>query len=153
MVWRICGSYEADYELRRDLHQETLLAVWRALPRFRGASNLRTYIARIAHNRAIAHVSIETRRPLARELQDDLVQEGKSPEDLAASAVLTEKLQLAIRSLPLDQRQPVTLTMEGFNPKEIADVLGISANAVSIRLTRAKSALKDMFKDDPHERD
>jgi RNA polymerase sigma-70 factor (ECF subfamily) len=47
-----------------------------------------------------------------------------------------------VRGLPLLSRQIVTLTLEGFGPGEIAAALGISANAVSIRLTRAKEDLR-----------
>ena len=42
MIWRICGSYEADAEKRRDLHQEALVAIWRALPKFRGDAKAKT---------------------------------------------------------------------------------------------------------------
>ena len=148
MIWRICSAYEADPELRSDLHQETLIAVWRALSRFRGEANVRTYIARIAHNRAISYVAKEVRRPKLAELHDDIETTDPSPEDYTATSIRNGKLQAAIRRLPLDQRQPVTLTLEGFTPKEIAEVLGVTANAVSIRMTRAKATLKEQFKDE-----
>ena len=148
MIWRICGSYEADSELRRDLHQDVLVAIWRALPKFRGDAKAKTYIARIAHNRAITHVSKAVKIPPHGELGDDLPTSAPGPEADAASAIRQEKLQATVRTLPLDQRQVVTLTLEGFAPREIADVLGVSANTVSIRLTRAKAVLKKAFEDD-----
>ena len=52
MLRRIAGSYEADPERRRELEQDILLAVWRALPRFRGEAPVRAFLARVAHNRA-----------------------------------------------------------------------------------------------------
>ncbi len=39
MVARICASYERDPELARELGQDVFLAVWRALPSFRGESS------------------------------------------------------------------------------------------------------------------
>lgn len=148
MIWRIAGAYEADAELRRDLHQDVLIAVWRALPRFRGEANVRTYIARIAHNRSVSHVGKEAARPKTAELHDGMALQAPNPEEEAAAASERERLAKAIRRLPIDQRQPVTLTLEGFRPREIADVLGVSANVVSIRLTRAKQALKDALESD-----
>ena len=148
MIWRICGSYEADAEKRRDLHQEALVAIWRALPKFRGDAKAKTYIARIAHNRAISHVTKEVKRPPHGELKEDLPTASPGPEEQAASSLRRAKLEAAIRRLPLDQRQVVTLTLEGFAPREIADVLGVSANTISIRLTRAKAALKEIFHHD-----
>lgn len=47
-----------------------------------------------------------------------------------------------MRALPLSLRQPALLTLEGFSPAEIAEMLGLNANVVSIRLTRAKAALR-----------
>lgn len=148
MIWRICGSYEADADKRKDLHQEALVAIWRALPKFRGDAQAKTYIARIAHNRAISHVSKEVNRPAFGELRDDFPETGPGPEELAATSLKQEKLFAAVRTLPLDQRQVATLTLEGFAPREIADVLGLNANIVSIRLTRAKAALKEQFRHD-----
>ena len=68
MLRRIAGSYEADPERRRELEQDILLAVWRALPRFRGEAPVKAFLARIAHNRAVTHVSKEAgqRRPTIR---------------------------------------------------------------------------------------
>ena len=37
---------------------------------------------------------------------------------------------------------PVRLTLEGQTPREIAEMTGLSANIVSIRLTRAKELLR-----------
>ena len=50
-----------------------------------------------------------------------------------------------MRQLPLGLRQPAVLTLEGFTPAEIAEMLGLTANGVSIRLTRARAALRDLM--------
>lgn len=142
MIWRICGAYEADPELRRDLQQEVLLAVWRALPRFRGEADMRTFVARIAQYRAISHVSREAKRPKKAELADDAPSSGPDPEEAAERTLQSARLAEALRELPMDQRQTLSLTLEGFSPKEIAAILGVSANVVSIRLTRGKHALR-----------
>ena len=63
MVARICASYERDPELARELAQDVFLAVWRALPSFRGESSTRTFVARIAQFRAVSHVAARVRVP------------------------------------------------------------------------------------------
>ena len=65
MIARVARSYEANAARAEELVQEILIAVWQALPSFRGASTLRTFVARIAHNRAISHVAREARSPRA----------------------------------------------------------------------------------------
>ncbi|GHF13448.1 DNA-directed RNA polymerase sigma-70 factor [Kordiimonas sediminis] len=142
LVWRIAGSYEANPDLRRDLNQEILFSVWKALPSFRGDASVKTFIARIAHNICVSHVAKIMRSPREMELQDQFTSDAATPEEAADANRQKEMLAAAIRTLPLEWRQPLSLTLESFTPKEIADVLGVSPNIVSIRLTRAKAALK-----------
>ena len=146
MVTRIARSYEADPGRAEDLVQDIHLAVWRALPRFKANAGLRTYIARIAHNRAISHVGREMRRPLSYGLDEDLPAAGLSPEDLAVESDARRKLEQAVRRLPIGQRVVATLALEGFTPEEVAAVLGITPAAASVRLHRAQTQLRDWFK-------
>jgi DNA-directed RNA polymerase specialized sigma24 family protein len=39
------------------------------------------------------------------------------------------------------------LTLEGMEPKEIAEVLGITPSAVAIRMSRAKDLLRELMMD------
>ena len=48
MIKRIASSYERQAHLVEELVQDVYLAIWRALPSFRGDSSLRTFVARIA---------------------------------------------------------------------------------------------------------
>ena len=145
MLRRIAGSYEADPERRRELEQEILFAVWRALPRFRGEAPIKAFLARVAHNRAVTHVSREAVQPRRAPLDEAMPSDHPSPLETVESEDLRARLAQAVRALPLSLRQPAVLTMEGFSPAEIGPMLGLNANAVSIRLTRAKAALKDLM--------
>ena len=149
MIGRIARSYEANTARADELVQEILIAVWQALPGFRGASTLRTFVARIAHNRAISHVAREARGPRAVPLDDALPSSAPSPEDVAAANSARAKLEAAVQRLPLNQKLVVTLALEGFSPDEVADVLGISATAASVRLHRAKAALERTLSGQP----
>ncbi len=142
MLRRIASAYEADRERRRELEQDILLAVWRALPGHRGPAPLRAFIARVAHNRAITHVAREAAEPRRQPLDEAAPSADPTPHDAAEARNLQARLGQAVRALPLPLRQPALLTLEGFAPAEIAEILGLNANAVSIRLTRAKAALR-----------
>jgi RNA polymerase sigma factor (sigma-70 family) len=145
MLRRIAGSYEADPERRRELEQDILLAVWRALPRFRGEGPIKAFLARVAHNRAVTHVSKEAVQPRRAPLDEAMPSDAPTPHDQVEAENLRVRLIEAVRALPLSLRQPAVLTLEGFSPVEIGPMLGLNANAVSIRLTRAKAALKDLM--------
>lgn len=150
MIRRIAGSYEADPERRRELEQDILLAIWRALPTWRAEAPLRAFLARVAHNRAVTHVSREASRPRSEFLNDSLPCARPSPQDAVVAIDLRERLVEAVRRLPLALRQPASLTLEGFAPAEIAELLGLTPNTVSVRLTRARAALRDHLNRENH---
>jgi len=54
-------------------------------------------------------------------------------------------LLAATRRLPLPQREVIILVLEGFSYPEIAEMLDIAPNALALRLSRAKTALKSML--------
>ena len=142
LISRIAMTYEADPGLREDLTQQILLAVWQALPSFRADSSLKTFIARIAQNRAISFVAREVRRPQTAEVSDTIEAEGPTPEETAIHSNERAALVTATQKLPLPQRQVIFMLLEGFTYAEIADTLEIAPNALALRLSRAKSALK-----------
>ncbi|WP_339913971.1 sigma-70 family RNA polymerase sigma factor [uncultured Brevundimonas sp.] len=143
MLRRIASTYEAGRERRDELEQDILLAVWRAMPRYRGEAPVRAFIARVAHNRAVTHVAREAAEPRRQPLDEAAPFDGPTPHDTVEQRDMQDHLTTAVRALPLSLRQPAMLTLEGFTPAEIAQMLGLNANTVSIRLTRAKAALRE----------
>jgi RNA polymerase sigma-70 factor (ECF subfamily) len=142
MIHRIATSYEAGVAAVEDLVQDIYIAVWQALPTFRGESSIRTFVARIATNRAITHVARATRRPISVELNEDMPAAGADPERHTIAEDRRARLAAAVRAMPLTYRQVAMLALEGLTVRETADVLGISPNAVAIRLSRAKDRLR-----------
>jgi RNA polymerase sigma-70 factor (ECF subfamily) len=138
---RLAAAYESDRHEREDLLQDILLAIWRALRSFRGESSERTFIFRIAHNRAITHR--QRRRGNVSSLHDvPEPPDPRAPPDLElARAQQEERLFAAVRSLPPAYRQAVMLRLEGLSHREVADVLGTSENNVAARLSRARKKL------------
>lgn len=145
MVARICASYERDRELARDLAQDVWFAVWRALPGWRGEASLKTFVARIAQFRAIAHATRHAKQPRTGELPVDLVDRAPLPDTAAMTSAQRGSLLAAVQRLPMTYRQPVVLMLEDFSPSEIAALLGLSANVVGVRLNRARGLLRDLM--------
>ncbi len=141
LVARIASAYEAREDLAEELVQDVFLAVWRALDRFRGDAGLRTYVARIAHNVCASHVRKAVRRKTV-QLEDQHLEHVPSAETDAGELDYRLRLLAAIRSLPLPDRQLVTLHLEGFSNREIAETLDLSEGNVAVRLTRVRAKLK-----------
>lgn len=147
MLVRFAASFERNRHLREDLVQEILLAVWQALPSFRGESSLKTYVLGIAHRRCASHVMRAAARPEHEALDEDWVDDQPGPETLARLGQQQERLLAAVRRLPVGQRQLVLLALEGASYEDIAGLLGISVNNVGVRLNRAKAALKEQLEE------
>jgi len=144
---RVAGAYERDPGRREDLFQDICLAVWQALPRFRGDSSERTFVFRIAHNRGLTHRS--RHRPSAgTDLEvaaERLTDPHPDPEAAVREGQRRERPREAVLALPLEPRQILTLTLEGLSHLEIADVLGITENNVAVRLNRARKELRQIL--------
>ena len=145
LISRIAMSYEADPAHREDLVQQILLAVWQALPSYRADASLKTFIAKIAQNRAISFVARQVRQGPVAELPEQIETDEPDPEESAIKASERKVLLDATRRLPLPQREVIILVLEGFSYAEIADMLSIAPNALALRLSRAKASLKAML--------
>src|SRR6478672_177092 len=120
MIKRIALSYERQAHLAEELVQDVYLAIWRALPSFRGDSSLRTFVARIATNRAVTHVARAVKSPTSLELHEGIPTPDDNPERQAIALDRGARLASAVRSLPLAYRQPAMLALEGLTPRETA---------------------------------
>jgi RNA polymerase sigma-70 factor (ECF subfamily) len=140
---RLVSSYEALPAAREDLLQDIRLAIWIALERFRGESSLRTFVFRIAHNRGLTHSWRRRNTESTADLREVEIEDGKAnPEAVAIGNLNQDRLIDAIRTLPIQLRQAITLALEELPHREIGEILGISENNVAVRLTRARALLR-----------
>jgi RNA polymerase sigma-70 factor (ECF subfamily) len=142
---RVAATYEADPSLREDLFQEICLAIWKALPSFRGDASPRTFVFRIAHNRGLSHGWREGRLPGELDEPEAVVDSSLSPEAEAERAQRRARLLAGVRQLPIGSRQVLTLRLEGLSFREIAEITGHTENSVTVRASRARKALKKIL--------
>lgn len=162
-LYRIVGSLQ-DAE---DLLQETLLAAWRGLDRFEDRSSVRTWLYRIATNRALDALRAKGRRPEARtvthlpdptrwneplwlEPYPDLLLEGVPDEAPGPDARYEQReaiglaFVVGLQHLPPQQRAVLVLRdVLGYRAAEAADLLGTTEIAANSLLRRARSAFED----------
>ena len=137
---RVVASYAPPGPDREDLAQEVAMALVRALPAFRGEASLKTYVLRIAHNVSLRHVMRDRRWKV--DPIDEITDSAVSAEHRAMQREEGTRLLAAIRELPVGLRQALTLALEELPQREIAEVLGVTENAVAIRMHRARRLLK-----------
>lgn len=148
---RLVGQGEAE-----DLTQEVFVRVNRGLSDFRGDAKLSTWIYRIATNVATDRLRSrsfgESRAGEAPTIQEGSVEDADALPDEKSPSVerrlMREQMSACvhdyINTLPENYRSVVTLSeIEGLNNPEIAEVLGLSLDAVKIRLHRGRAKLKE----------
>ena len=145
-------------EEARDLTQETFLRAFQSINHFRGESDLRTWIYRIAINQARnrwrwwrrrrreATVSIDEpeigggRLGLVATLKSPT---ARDPEQHTLQNERERALQKALSGLRRVYRETVVLRdIEGFAYEEIANTLNISVGTVKSRLARGRQELR-----------
>lgn len=134
-IRRLCAAYAASAADREDLFQDIFLAVWRALPAFRGDSSARTWLYRIAHNVALTWQTRDRRRRTRETAMNDDIQPSGST-DLRRLA-----LNQAIAAMNPADRALTLLWLEGLSATEIEDVTGVKAATVAVRLSRIRKQL------------
>jgi RNA polymerase sigma factor (sigma-70 family) len=125
-VYRFCvataGRSEAD-----DCFQETWIAALRAYPNLRRADNLRAWLLRIAHNKAMDLHRSRGRRPVPVEVVPERAAAARSADRIADDE---PELWAAVRGLPPKQRAAVFCrTVLGMPYDELARLLESSEDA------------------------
>lgn len=145
-ISRLARSFTNSESDRQDLLQEIAIALWKALAHFRGECSERTFLFRIAHNRAVDWLSRD--KTPATQADFDLPDPSPGAEAELVRRERMGRLLNAIQRLPSGQRQTMILALEGLSYREIADVLGISESNAGARLTRARAALRECLEVD-----
>ena len=153
LAYRILGEREEAL----DVCQEVFLSIYRKLGHFRGESSLKTWIYRIALNRAANRCRWwnRLRRRGAVSLEEHLSRDGRgglegrlespdaSPEENMMKLEQREQLERALAGLPLQQRLVLVLRdIEGLSYEEIALLLEVSTGTVKSRICRGREDLK-----------
>jgi RNA polymerase sigma-70 factor (ECF subfamily) len=144
MITRLARGYERDADKARDLVQTIHVELWRSLASFENQCSDSSWVHRIAHNVGVSHMIREARanRPDWAGIEElAQVAGGDCPEKALDQAQRQARLLTLIHRLRPADRQIVLLTLEDLTAAEIADVTGLSANVVAVRLHRAKALL------------
>ena len=151
LLRHIITGFEAKSAIQDELFQEIALNIWRALPKFRADSAVKTFVARIAHNVLATHVAKAVKTVKADHDLTELTTEAEKDTNQPTPYQSLDKNQRqrrllgAIRQLKLEQQQVITLALEGMSYQEISEVLAITTNLVGVRLQRAKAALATLL--------
>ena len=139
-----------DDKLAEDIAQEVMLTVWHKAAQYDPAkASVGTWIFTIARNRFIDRVRREKRPGFDPEDPMLMPEDPRRADDELMSRQTGERVQVALKDLPPEQAEVVTLSfMEGKAHSEIAEQLGIPLGTVKSRMRlafgRLRTALEDL---------
>jgi RNA polymerase sigma-70 factor (ECF subfamily) len=131
--------YATDAEHFNDLYQEVMINVWQGLEKFRGESQIATWLYRTAINTCITFYrrnKIRNTVPIT-ELTDFIDDRSDRPAQL-------KEMYRLVGSLGKIEKALVLLWLDERTYDEISDVTGISRNNVASKLRRIKAKLVKM---------
>lgn len=148
----------------RDALQEAFLSAFRAIGSFHEGARLSTWLHRIVINAALMKLRSRRRKPeepidnLLPTFLEDGHRENAGPawKETTESVLQQQETRVLVREcidrLPESYRTVLLLRdIEELDTEEAAQLLGISPNAVKIRLHRARQALRTLL--DPYFRE
>jgi len=148
-IYRFCLLRTSDKDVAVDLMQDTFMRFWDVLSREgSGIQNMRAFLFTIARNSIIDWYRKK------KSLSLDALTEGEGGMDVERFLDMPQRndLEMAheakflmekIREIDSHYQQVVYLRfVEGLEPREIADIIGESANVVSVRIHRGIKQLR-----------
>ena len=143
-----------------ELTQETFLKVWDYVQGGGEVQSFKSFLYRILNNLIIDEYRKHKQSSLDEMLESDTGElEAKmshgsvrETEENLDEQVLLERIRASIPELPDVYREAVTMRyIDGFTPKEIATMIGVSENVVSVRLHRGTLKLKALCRPGTHD--
>ncbi len=145
----------------RDALQEAFLSAFKSIHRFDGNAKISTWLHRIVVNAALMRLRKkstkveESLEPLLPTFLEDGHRENpgqgwpESPEETVGREQMRGIVRNAIDRLPFKYRSVVLLRdIEELSGAETGELLGLTPNAVKVRLHRARRALRELL--EPH---
>lgn len=139
-VFRICMGYVNDHDWAIDITQDTFVAIWQQLPKFRGEAAIGTWIFRIASNNCLRQIQQQNRMPRA-EMPEDIREPGASNIEFEV-----QFLYKCIAELPETDRLIISLELENVKQAEIARIIGLNETNIRVKIHRIKERLAKKIK-------
>ena len=149
LALRMCGNADDAF----DLAQDAFFRAWRGLSGFQFESAFSTWLFRLTSNVCLDWLRAKKRRPTVslttvddegEEVQMEIRDPGKSPEELLLAAEDRSALAKAMNELPVEFREILTLrAIDDLSYTEISEILKLPEGTVKSRLSRARLALRN----------
>jgi len=148
-----CTNMLDDASLGEEMAQEVFLAVYRAMPRFRGYASVRTWLFAIARKQCLKVIRNRRRRSYFENTQRDVIaataHRDPSPPPGEDPELQLQRVKHSLSKLNKAERALLIMRYDtGLPFIDMAHILGISVASVRRRLARALQHLREVM---PHD--
>jgi RNA polymerase sigma-70 factor (ECF subfamily) len=147
MLYKAYGILN-DYALSEDAVSEAFIRIYRNLNKIDDIASSRTasFLVTIVKNTALTILE-KQKKYVTQESDIEPESVDNETEDTVLSGMISSDMLKLVDSLKEDLRAPFLLKYaHGLSHKEIASLLSISENNVTVRIHRAKNKLTEMFR-------
>ena len=144
-IFRHCWFRVSDREKAKELTQETFLKAWQTLLSGEEVKKMKSYLYRIANNLIIDHYRKKKSLSLD-ELQEDGFDPGVDETEELENFIAGKEAMELLDNISEPYRQVIVMRyVDDQSVTEIADVIGVTPNVVSVRLNRALKKLRSLY--------
>lgn len=147
-IQRLCYLYLGDTAASEDAMQETFLKAYQKYPSFRGKSDVKTWLTRIAINTC----KDMQRREMSKNtyMQNEIARADRQHVvDNVEHSIDRMLVSEAIQKLPCDLREVVILFYyQEMSARTIGNILHIPRTTVEFRLKKARGELRKVIRED-----
>ena len=147
LYWHV-RRFICSHDDTNDLLQEIFVKVWRALPAFRGESQLYTWLYRIATNEALNFLrKIKNRSDIDVEAADAVMSDKIDEDPYFNGNAMQRELHKAVSMLPEKQKTVFNLRyFEEMKYEDMAKITGTSVGALKASYHHAYTKISEMLK-------
>lgn len=145
-----CFGFLQNRQDAEDVAQNVFIQAYKSIHKFRGDSQLSTWLYRIAVNQSLNYLKSKKRRQIFQSLDNILT--GKKREIADTQHTYSESMEkedqinllhAMVRKLPENQKIAITLNkFEDLSYQEVAEIMDMSVSAVTALINRGKNNLK-----------
>ena len=151
-VYSLCLRMTGNQAEAEDLTQEAFLQVFRKISTFRGEAAFSTWMHRLAVNLVLMRLrkkglpTLSLEEPVESDTGESRRRDFGSPDPALIGSVDRVTLERAMQALPAGYRKVFYLhDVEGYEHKEIADMMGCSVGNSKSQLHKARMKLRDLL--------
>ncbi|MCE9530941.1 MAG: sigma-70 family RNA polymerase sigma factor [Planctomycetes bacterium] len=145
-VWALAYARWMDADMALDIAQEAFMRLWKQWEAGEDIQNPRAWLMRVARNLAEDYAKSAFRRngTTPTQLMNGVHSKEMQPLEELERQETFAQLRGILEELPAGDRDILTLRYAlDYDAQQIADILGINATAVHMRLSRARQRLAD----------